>query len=138
MVGLVMEALFDELSDVERDFAGDTAGVMVPWTAGMHHSSRCRLVFLSIWRTVSGEMDGAKSWLRGAASSARVLQAGYCNRDHMTELPSMSLSRLFPRSLAGKPLAWSRATPTRRIAVLHDILVYVIRFTTLYYIDNRR
>ena len=28
----VMEALFDELSDVERDFAGDTAGVMVPWT----------------------------------------------------------------------------------------------------------
>ena len=35
-----------------------------------------------------------------------------------------------PRSLAGpKPLAWVRATPIRRIAVLHDMLVYVIRFT---------
>ena len=36
---------------------------------------------------------------------------------------------LSARSLAGKPFAWFRATPTRRIAVLHDILVYVIRFT---------
>ena len=36
---------------------------------------------------------------------------------------------LRPRSLAGKPLAWFRATPTRRIAVLYDMLVYVIRCT---------
>ena len=39
------------------------------------------------------------------------------------------LDSLIARSLAGKPLAWFRATPTRRIPVLHDMLVYVIRFT---------
>ena len=33
-----------------------------------------------------------------------------------------------PRSLAGKPLAWFRATPTRRIAVLYGMVVYAIRF----------
>ena len=45
-------------------------------------------------------------------------------------MPSTVNSKLHgtSRSLAGKPLAWFRATPTRRIAVLHDMLVYVIRF----------
>ena len=32
------------------------------------------------------------------------------------------------RSLAGKPLAGFRATPSRRITVLYGIIVYVIRF----------
>ena len=32
-----------------------------------------------------------------------------------------------PRSLAGKPLAGFRATPSRRITVLYGIIVYVIR-----------
>ena len=33
-----------------------------------------------------------------------------------------------PRSLAGKPLAGFRATPSRRIPVLYGMVVYVIRF----------
>ena len=32
-----------------------------------------------------------------------------------------------PRSLAGKPLAGFRATPSRRIPVLYGIVVYAIR-----------
>ena len=35
---------------------------------------------------------------------------------------------LRPRSLAGKPLAGFRATPSRRIPVLLGMIVYVIRF----------
>ena len=35
-----------------------------------------------------------------------------------------------PRSLAGKPLAGFRATPSRRITVLYGMVVYVLRFTT--------
>ena len=34
----------------------------------------------------------------------------------------------WPRSLAGKPLAGFRATPDRRIIVLCDMIVSVIRF----------
>ena len=33
-----------------------------------------------------------------------------------------------PRSLAGKPLAEFRATPSRRIPVLYGMVVYAIRF----------
>ena len=35
-----------------------------------------------------------------------------------------------PRSLAGKPLAGFRATPSRRITVLYGMVVYILRFTT--------
>ena len=35
-----------------------------------------------------------------------------------------------PRSLAGKPLAGFRATPSRRITVLYGMVVYVLRVTT--------
>ena len=35
---------------------------------------------------------------------------------------------LGPRSLAGKPLAGFRATPSRRIPVLYGMVVYAIRF----------
>ena len=35
---------------------------------------------------------------------------------------------LQPRSLAGKPLARFRATPSRRIPVLYGMVVYAIRF----------
>ena len=39
-----------------------------------------------------------------------------------------SLSGGDTRSLAGKPLAGFRATPSRRIPVLYGMVVYVIRF----------
>ena len=53
-------------------------------TAGMHHSSRCRLqlVFLSIWRTVS--LDGAAQLHIGPSG---VL----CHRDHMGPPRSLGL-----------------------------------------------
>ena len=39
-----------------------------------------------------------------------------------------ALPMMVPRSLAGKPLAGFRATPSRRIPVLYGMVVYVIRF----------
>ena len=62
---------------------------------------------------------------------ARELQASAVER--LDQGPSGLLApgrggRRRPRSLAGKPLAGFRATPSRRITVLYGMIVYVIRF----------
>ena len=47
----------------------------------------------------------------------------------LDELLKVNLGQRATRSLAGKPLAGFRATPSRRNPVLYGMVVYAIRFT---------
>ena len=81
---------------------------------------------LSIWRTVSGEMDGAMPNSttfppKRRSVSARVVQAGYCMPTAITvgfllptELPSLSRSRLFPQGMLQSLFNKALANPAHR------------------------